>query len=254
MGLVLSALYNGLVNGANHCFVNAVVQSVVREPHILYHLARLAAAQDSGDDVLAGKPVTAELVAVARELLHDDNEDFASLTRQPRHGRRDGRCSDARRLRQLLAAREGCQHLQYGQRCPAETTEVLFQALHEESERADGTSWISDVARIETTTTTTCSCCDHVSTRNEQLWSLPLRIMATLQLSLEKFAEPEKLTGDDSYACPDCCVEPTDRCEAERQINVTKVPLLLVVQIRRFAAASAPLCSAPLPLSSRLSF
>ncbi|CAF0844834.1 unnamed protein product [Didymodactylos carnosus] len=86
--------------------------------------------------------------------------------------------------------------------------------------------------------TAVCSICKRSSKRFDPFicLSLPIppRNVSTIEECLSKFEEPELLTGNSRWNCPNCKVQR----DARKQIKIWKLPKQLIVQFKRFRLTS----------------
>ena len=80
---------------------------------------------------------------------------------------------------------------------------------------------------------TRCSKCDKTSIREDKFHELELSMdsntNSSLKSSLKSLIKAEKLQGDNKYRCDDCGL-----VDATRKMNLTRLPIILNVQLLRF--------------------
>ena len=80
---------------------------------------------------------------------------------------------------------------------------------------------------------TRCSKCDKTSIREDKFHELELSMDSndnkSLKASLKSLIKAEKLQGDNKYRCDDCGL-----VDASRKMNLTRLPIILNIQLLRF--------------------
>ena len=87
-----------------------------------------------------------------------------------------------------------------------------------------------------------CTKCGHTSTTYEAFFSIsveiprvPPRTTLTLPECLRSYCQEERLAGDEEWRCPRC----RRAREATKRLRITRLPQVLVVHLKRFAAGRA---------------
>lgn len=198
----------GLRNLGNTCYLNSVLQVVLRCP-LLYELLRQHANATTSAD----------------SLLADLRSTFETMATQP------STHSPSRLLERLRAVhyvfRSGGQH------DAQELLRCLLISVHEAWAAAPSQVGASAVERVfhgQLEYTTRCLQCDERRTRHEGFSDLSLTVDHT-RWGLADFFEAERLRGDDKYYCNTCRAF----TEAVRTPRIRQAGPVLSLHLKRFA-------------------
>ena len=88
----------------------------------------------------------------------------------------------------------------------------------------------NDIASSTITSTTSCNTCFLSSTQEASSSILALPLMSSISESLKHFLEPEQLTGDNCWSCPQC----SSYMECRLESSFKTCAMILIIQLRRF--------------------
>ncbi|CAF4224545.1 unnamed protein product [Rotaria socialis] len=110
----------------------------------------------------------------------------------------------------------------------------LLDYLHEDLIRIKLTSIIVDLFHGTYKSTTTCIDCEHFSINFETFVCLtlpiPLTSRCTLEDCLQHLYEDEYLADDSRWFCSEC----QRLCNGKKQLEIYKLPKILIIQLKRF--------------------
>ena len=88
----------------------------------------------------------------------------------------------------------------------------------------------NDIAASTITSTTSCNTCFLSSSQEASSFILALRLTSSISESLNHFLEPEQLTGENCWSCPQC----SSYKECTRESSFKTCGSILIIQLRRF--------------------
>ena len=94
----------------------------------------------------------------------------------------------------------------------------------------------NDIASSTITSTTSCNTCFLSSSQEASTSILALPLMSSISESLNHFLEPEQLTGDNCWSCPQC----SSYKECTRESSFKTCASILTIQPRRFNCVDSP--------------
>ena len=207
----------GLINLGNTCYLNAVLQVLLRCPGLTDLLRAQQAQAASTDSLLGDLCCTFEHMATQR-ASHSPSRLLERLRRQHPVFRSGGQHDAQELLRCLLLS------VHEVAPAPAEGT----------APAADGAAPAAEaVFRGQIDYCTRCLECDGRRTRREAFCdlSLPVHHAQSLEWGLEQFFGAEALRGADKYFCQTCRAN----TEAVRTPRLAHAPPVLSLHLKRFA-------------------
>ncbi|PIK52303.1 putative ubiquitin carboxyl-terminal hydrolase 12 [Apostichopus japonicus] len=93
-------------------------------------------------------------------------------------------------------------------------------------------TWVHDIFQGTLTNETRCLCCEGVSTRDEDFLDLSVDVEQNTSIThcLREFSNTETLSQECKYYCENCC----SKQEAQKRMQVKKLPMILALHLKRF--------------------
>ena len=95
------------------------------------------------------------------------------------------------------------------------------------------TTAVNQVFNGEFSSQITCTKCEATSETKESFMDicLDIRKADSIERAIKLFCAPEKLTGTNQYACANC----KTKVDAEKRVLISRTPVVLTLQLKRFA-------------------
>jgi len=232
--------YFGFENYGNTCYCNSVLQALYfclpfREQIINHHTRQLLEKMEKEESLLSCLSELFSAIHSAKRktgsfgprkfvsTLKEANETFQGFTQQDAHEFLNYLLNE---IAELLEKEQK----KFQKNSNSNSSNNISEKKDISS--SGGNTFVHTIFEGILTNETKCLTCQSVSSRDESFLDLSIDIEQNTSLThcLKHFSSTEKLTGQNLFFCEKC----NDKTEAEKRIKIKKLPMTLVLHLKRF--------------------
>jgi ubiquitin carboxyl-terminal hydrolase 12/46 len=232
--------YFGLVNTANTCYANSVLQALYFCLPFRKAAIRHLSEDDNGDSLLTSlSELFAQIDSQKRPVgcitprrflarLRKANDLFNTSEHQDAHEFMQFLLNDIAENLKARVLKQREREKQNGQSQPAQAASGDEDDQPEEEPR----TWIHDIFQGYLVNQMKCLCCENVTVRRETFLDLSVDIErhTSIAACLRAFESTELLRSGNKFFCDMCgCLQ-----EAEKRLRIYQLPSVLMLHLKRF--------------------
>lgn len=242
--------YSGLVNVANTCYVNSVVQALYFCTP--FRKAAIRQLQEDKEDDAGGDTLLTSLASLFAQIecqkrpvgcltprhflakLRKANDLFCNAEHQDAHEFMQFLLNDIVETSKKRAKRQRereLEKLSSAGQAASQATPAALSSLGESPEDEQHT-WLHDIFQGYLVNQMKCLCCESVSVRRETFLDLSVDIErhTSIAACLRAFESTELLRAGNKFFCDACgCLQ-----EAEKRLRIYQLPSVLTLHLKRF--------------------